>query len=147
MIKSDAQFERTKAQIEGFERAIQELESHSGMPAQAKDAVIASHRGMIAKLEAELAEYDDLRHKRVRLPRLTGPRDLGRHLVAFRIALGISQEQLAEMVGVSRQTINKHEEQEFQLASVDLMERVSEALGLMPEIIIRHRTLDVLQPA
>jgi len=69
------------------------------------------------------------------------------HLVTFRIAQGITQGQLAEMVGTTRQTINKHEEQEYQLASVDFISRVSEALGLLPEIMVKHRRLEVRQPA
>ena len=47
------------------------------------------------------------------------------HLARFRIALGITQEQLA---------------------SVDLITHISEALGILPEIQIRHKTLDVQQP-
>lgn len=145
MIKSDAQLERTRSQIQGFHRAIRELEQ-AGADSPVARLAIASHHGMIAKLEAELTEYEALRRGEIRLPRLTSPRELGRYLLAFRIALGLSQEQLAELAGVSRQTINKHEEQEYQLASVDLLSRAGEALGLMPEITVKHRTLDVLQP-
>lgn len=146
MIKSDAQLARTRTQIEGFRRVITEMESQPGVPEDLIKAVAASHRGMIAKLEAEIAEYEDAKRGLVRLPRIQSPRDLGVHLIKFRIALGMTQEQLAELVGTTRQTINKHEEQEYQLASVDLITRVSDALGLLPEIQVKHKILDVRQP-
>lgn len=147
MIKSDAQLARTRAQVEGFRRQIAELETKSDFPPEAKAMVVASNSGMIAKLEAEIQEYEDAKRGVIRLPRLSSPRDLGVHLVTFRIAQGITQEQLAEMVGTTRQTINKHEEQEYQLASVDFITRVSDALGLLPEIHVKHKRLEVLQPA
>jgi DNA-binding XRE family transcriptional regulator len=145
VIKSDAQLARTRAQIDGFRRACDETEAQPGLPKAAKAAVLASQRAMIAKLEAEIADYEELRRGRVRLPRLTSALDLGRALVAFRIAQGITQEQLAEMVGVSRQTINKYEEQEYQLATVDLVSHVATALGVEPEIALAHKTLEVVQ--
>ena len=148
MIKSEAQLERTKTQIDGFKQAMAQLQKNLvGLTEVVLNAVIASHQGMIAKLEFEIAEYEDTKRGVIQLPRLASPRDFGVHLCKFRIALGISQEQLAEMVGVSRQTINRHEEQEYQLASVDLITRVSEVLGLLPEIHVKHKTLDVKQPA
>jgi hypothetical protein len=147
MIKSDAQLTRTKAQIDGFKRQLNELEARTDLPEEARKLLLASNRGMIEKLAAEIHEYEDAKGGVVRLPRLTSPRDLGMHLVTFRIAQGITQGQLAEMVGTTRQTINKHEEQEYQLASVDFISRVSEALGLLPEIMVKHRRLEVRQPA
>lgn len=147
MIKSDAQLARTRAQIEGFRRQIENLEANPNFPPEAKALAIASNRGMIEKLEAEARDYEDAKRGIIRLPRLSSPRDLGVHLVTFRIAMDITQEQLAEMVGTTRQTINKHEEQEYQLASVDFITRVSEALGLIPEIYVKHKRLEVVQPA
>lgn len=146
MIKSDAQLARTQTQIEGFRRACAELEAQP-IPADAKAAVLASNQAMIEKLQAEIEDYEELRRGRVRLPRMNSPLDLGKALVAFRIAQGITQEQLAEMVGVTRQTINKHEEQEYQMASIDLLSHVADALGVMPEIALGHPTLTVIQPA
>lgn len=144
MIKSDAQLERTKAQIQGFRKAIADLKLE--LPVEAFASVAASHQGMIVKLEAEVQEYEEAKLGIIRLPRLSSPKDLGVHLVRFRIAQGITQDQLAEIVGVTRQTINKHEEQEYQLASVDLISRVCDALGVLSEIHVRHKRLDVSQP-
>jgi DNA-binding XRE family transcriptional regulator len=116
------------------------------MPEPIKAGVQQSHEGMIAKLEAEVAEYLDLKAGNIHLPVISSLNDLAKHLAKFRIALGISQEQLAGMVGVSRQTINKHEEQEFQNADIAMMTRVMEALGILQDIRIQHQRLAVAQP-
>lgn len=147
MIKSDAQLERAKNIMNGFKQVIEEIKTtQNHLSEEVLEAVINSHQGMISKLQFEVDEYESAKQGIIRLPYLSSPRELGIHLVKFRIALGISQEQLAGMLGVSRQTVNKHEEQEYQLASVDLMTRVSECLGLLPEIRIKHKTLDIKQP-
>lgn len=148
MIKSDAQLQRTEAQIEAFRRTVAELEQETrARPPEVREAVLASHQGMIRKLQAEVSLYQDLKRGLLRLPRLTGVKDFGACLVRFRIALGLTQEQLADLVDVARQTINKHEEQEYQAAPVVLVARVSEALGVLPEIAVRHKRLAVQQPA
>ena len=147
MIKSDAHLARARAQIDGFRRACDELDAHAAVPAAAKAAVLASNQAMIDRLQAAIADYEALRRGCIRLPRLRSPLDLGKALVAFRIAQGLTQEQLAEIVGVSRQTINKHEEQEYQAATIALLAHVGEALGVMPEITLAHRTLTVIQPS
>lgn len=146
MIKSDAQLNRTKEQIKGFERAIEEITQQSTLSSEIVDTIIASHKGLIAKLEDEIEEYELIKQGVIKLPRISNVRELGVHLIKFRIALNITQEQLAEMVGTTRQTINKHEEQEYQLASVAFISQVSEALGIQPEILVKHKTLDVKQP-
>lgn len=149
MIKTDAQLDRTKAQAEGLKSVVTGLKSGAAgaLPPEALKAIVDSHDGLIGKLEAEITEYESLKRGVIRLPSLATPRDLVAHLTKFRIALGITQEQLASMVGVSRQTLNKYEEQEYQLADVDFVSRVIEALGVLPEVTVRHKTLEVYQPA
>jgi len=56
MIKSDAQRERTLAQIEGFRRALAKAEQEK--PGKRSTAILGSYEGMIRQLEDELREYD-----------------------------------------------------------------------------------------
>jgi hypothetical protein len=59
MIKSDAQRERTAAQIEGFRQALtKEVREMTGKRAI---AVRGSYEGMLRELENELCEYDELK--------------------------------------------------------------------------------------
>ena len=54
MIKSDAQRERTVAQIEGFKRALAKVEGEK--PGKRTAAIRGSYEGMIRQLEDELRD-------------------------------------------------------------------------------------------
>lgn len=146
MIKSDAQLERTRAQVQGFESLVDDFKARTDLPEAVKVAAVQSHEGMIAKLTAEIAGYEELKRGYIRLPRITSLMELAAHLTKFRIALGFTQEHLASIVDVSRQTINKHEEQEYQTADVALIGNVMNALGILPDIRVQHQRLAVEQP-
>ena len=66
MIKSDAQRERTAAQIEGFRQALAKVERE--MTGKRATAVRGSYEGMIRQLEDELREYDEIKSGELSLP-------------------------------------------------------------------------------
>ena len=57
MIKSDAQRDRTLAQIEGFRRALAKAEQEK--PGKRSAAILGSYEGMIRQLEDELRRHQD----------------------------------------------------------------------------------------
>ena len=59
MIKSDAQRERTVAQIEGFRQALAKVDEEK--PDKRSAAIRGSYESMIRQLEDELREYDQLK--------------------------------------------------------------------------------------
>ena len=59
MIKSDAQRERTVAQIAGFWQALAKVEQDA--PGKRSTALRGSYEGMIRQLEDELHEYERLK--------------------------------------------------------------------------------------
>src|ERR1019366_3283830 len=59
MIKSDAQRDRTRAQIEGFRRAL--VKADEEKPGKRSAAIRGSYESMIRQLEDELREYDGLK--------------------------------------------------------------------------------------
>src|ERR1035438_3647254 len=66
MIKSDAQRDRTVAQIEGFQQALAKASQEK--PDKRSAAVRRSYEGMIRHLEDELHEYDQLKSGVLTLP-------------------------------------------------------------------------------
>src|SRR5690349_21638417 len=68
MIKSDAQRERTVAQIEGFRRALAKVAQEK--PGRRSAAICGSYEGMIRQLEDELREYDQLKSGELKLPHI-----------------------------------------------------------------------------
>lgn len=127
MIKTDAQRERTAAQIEGFRRALAQAESEaSGKRAL---AIRGSYEGMIRELEREVQEYDALKMGAFALSEVRRLDEVAPHLVKLRIARGISQTELARRLGVSKQVISRQEEAEYQGVNLQRLQEIVDALG------------------
>ena len=93
MIKSDAQRDRTLAQIEGFRRALAKAEQEK--PGRRSAAIRGSYDGMIRQLEDELREYDQLKGGKLFLPHIERLDDIAPFITKIRIAKGVSQTELA----------------------------------------------------
>src|SRR6516225_8142258 len=98
MIKSDAQRDRTAAQIEGFQTALVKLarDGHG----RGSAAIRGSYEGMIRQLEDELREYDQLKSGRLHLPRVERLDQIAPWIAKIRIAKGVSQTELGRRLGV-----------------------------------------------
>jgi HTH-type transcriptional regulator / antitoxin HigA len=128
MIKSDAQRERTVAQIEGFRQALAKVEQ--GTAAKRSKAVRGSYEGMIRQLEDELHEYDQLKSGELALPHVERLDQIAPFIARIRIAKGISQTELARRLGVSKQVISRYEENEYQTVAMARLQEILDAIGI-----------------
>jgi len=85
-------------------------------------------RSFNLQLEEEVATYERL--KRGDLGELDNLHGLGRTLVALRIALGLTQRQLAERLDVNESQVSRDERNEYQGITVDRASRILDALGV-----------------
>ena len=132
MIKTDAQRERTRVQIDGFRKALTKAEREaSGKRAV---AIRGSYQGMIRQLEGEVGEYDKLKSGKFRLPKLERLDRIAPFIVKLRIAKGVSQVELARRLGVSKQVISRYEENEYQGASIDRIQEMLDAMGVKASV-------------
>jgi HTH-type transcriptional regulator / antitoxin HigA len=128
MIKSDAQRERTVAQIEGFRRALAKVAEEK--PAKRSTAIRGSYEGMIRQLEEELREYDQLKSGTLELPRIDRLDEIAPYIVKLRIAKGLSQTELANRLGISKQVISRYEESDYQTVGIARLQEILDALGV-----------------
>ena len=128
MIKSDAQRERTVAQIEGFRQALAKVEQATA--AKRSKAVRGSYEGMIRQLEDELHEYDQLKSGELALPHVERLDQIAPFIARIRIAKGISQTELARRLGVSKQVISRYEENEYQTVAMARLQEILDAIGI-----------------
>ena len=133
MIKNERQYRITKAQAERFEHAIRELESapanqrvHPKLQKAQTDAL----RSQLSDLRAELEEYESLRSGRRRVLELNSFEDLPRAMIQARIASGMSQEDLAQRLGVKPQQIQRYEATDYTAASLARVSEIVQALGI-----------------
>ena len=134
MIKSDAQRERTVAQIDGFQRALAKVAEEK--PGKRSDAIRGSYEGMIRQLEEDLHEYDQLKSGNLKLPRIDRLDEIAPFIVKLRIAKGVSQTELAHRLGVSKQVISRCEESEYQTVGIGRLQEILNAIGVKTAVTL-----------
>ena len=128
MIKSDAQRERTVAQIEGFRRALDTVDKE--ISGKRSAAVRGSYEGMVRQLEDELREYDHLKSGELALPHVERLDQIAPFIARIRIAKGVSQTELARRLGVSKQVISRYEESDYQTVAITRLQEILDAIGM-----------------
>jgi HTH-type transcriptional regulator/antitoxin HigA len=128
MIKSDAQRERTAAQIAGFREALAKVDQE--MTGKRAAAVRGSYEGMIRQLEEELREYDEIKCGELTLPNIERLDQIAPFVAKMRIAKGVSQTELARRLGVSKQVISRYEETEYQTVAVARLQEILDAIRI-----------------
>ena len=128
MIKSDAQRERTAAQIQGFRQALTKVDRE--MTGKRATAVRGSYEGMMRQLEDELREYDELKSGDLALPNVERLDQIAPFVAKMRIAKGVSQTELARRLSVSKQVISRYEETEYQTVAIARLQEILDAIGI-----------------
>jgi len=128
MIKSDAQRERTAAQIAGFRQALAKVDQE--MTGKRAGAVRGSYEGMVRQLEDELREYDELKSGELALPKVKRMDQIAPFVAKMRIAKGVSQTELARRLGVSKQVVSRYEETDYQTVAISRLQEILDAIGI-----------------
>ena len=133
MIKNERQYRITKAQVEKFRKSLSEIEKekktaniHPLLLKAEKDA----QASQLLDLQREIQEYEDLRTGKFPVFELLSIEDLPKTLIKARIALGLSQKDLAERIGLQEQQIQRYEAIDYESASVARVKEIIKALNL-----------------
>ena len=120
MIKSEQQKNRTLKILEDSNKELETLDEYSR----------SSMLSFIGTLEAEVAEYEALKRGEFTLPENIPFNELLRSIAKVRISKGLSQQDLAKILGITKQQINRYEEQDYQNVSASNLSEILEALDL-----------------
>ena len=134
MIKSDAQRERTVAQIGGFHQALAKVEQEK--PGKRSAAIRGSYESMIRQLEDELREYDQLKTGALELPHIDRLDEIAPFIAKIRIAKGVSQTELARRLGISKQVISRYEETDYQTVAIARLQEILDAIGIKTAVTL-----------
>jgi len=127
ILQNRRQYNFTRKQIARLERTIAAAtKAKDEMDPLVYEAAVNGYRSLIAELRKQLREYDSL--GRVKALRLDSLRELPRLLVQARVARRLTQAQLAEMLGIHAQQIQRYEETGYRSAS---LKRVLEVMGTL----------------
>jgi DNA-binding transcriptional regulator YiaG len=143
MITNDRQYRITSARLKKFERDIEDARARGPRARQhpaLHAAMIASLQGQAADLRTEIARYDALKRGAIATGEIDELAEFGRAAIEARIAANLTQEQLAERVGVKPQQIQKWESTAYASVNLRSLTRVLKALDAHVKSSIRYAT-------
>ena len=135
MIRNEREYRETVRQVNAQEvnlakRRI-ELQAMGFSPAEVEygiEALTSFHLDFVDEVQ---------QYKRIKAKDLSEFRDLadlGRLLIAARIAAGLSQRELAKRLGVAESQVSRDEKHEYYGATLDRAQEILTALGLQVQI-------------
>jgi DNA-binding XRE family transcriptional regulator len=130
MIKSEKQKNRTLQSIENFTQELNKILSAQGLEPELAETYKNSYGVMINELTKEVQEYEELKAGKFTLPKNITFVELLKNLTKIRISRGLSQQDLADMIGVSRQQINRYEENNYQNVSIEKVNAILSAFNI-----------------
>ena len=128
MIRNERQYRVSAAQRDKLAHELARVDEHDA-PAWVVDGIKDSLKSQMAAIESELTEYELLQTQGAEfsVPDLAS---LPRELVRARISRSMSQRDLAEVLGVKEQQIQRYEATDYAGASVGRISDVMTALGV-----------------
>jgi HTH-type transcriptional regulator / antitoxin HipB len=131
MIQNERQYKVTQTKLKELERASAniELDDPSLHPRQTLSQK-NSYNKIIGTLKQELAEYEELKSGRIVVFQIESFNDLPTALIKARIALGMTQKELAEKIDTQEQQIQRYEANHYHAISFNRLMKVVQALGI-----------------
>ncbi len=132
MIKNELQYKLTKSSAENFEKRLHWLRENPGAQDQL-DPILAKAeedglQSMIDELREEIQEYERTKQGDVDMTSLTSVHMVPRTLIRARIARGLSQRQLAQLVGLKEQQIQRYESNDYSNVDLGRVQEIARAL-------------------
>ena len=122
MITNARQYRVTKSQAEKFRRAIDAFDEKQALTCGSDPLIVRAQinalKGQQRRLLEELAEFDALRSAPGKKISVSGLEQLPELLIKVRIARELSQKDLAELLGMKEQQIQRYEAERYQSASL-----------------------------
>jgi DNA-binding XRE family transcriptional regulator len=135
MIKNDQQYQHSLDWLRRFEKSVAEFDSNESLKAEPLRWQLHrdSSQSQVNELKEEIAEYERLTNCDNSQPikiKVESLNKLPDALIKARIAAKMSQEELADLLGIEQQRVKQYEDTDYQCASfVEILE-VSTALGV-----------------
>jgi HTH-type transcriptional regulator / antitoxin HigA len=139
MIRNDKEYRHSKEKLSELQAELQGLSSfhRSAERDEVASAVIDALRMQIEDLEREISEYEDLKEGRLLSFGADELDSLGELITKARIARGLTQADLGEILGMTQQQVQRYERDGWQKISLWRLAEATEALGL--DLSIRAR--------
>jgi transcriptional regulator with XRE-family HTH domain len=130
MIKNTQQENLTKERINELTQLRADISKNQEMSKIEKLYSLNSFDGMIATLQEELNEYEELRGGNLNIIEAKSLEELPKSIIKARIAQHMSQTDLAKKIGIQAQQIQRYEANDYQNISFDRLVELAKAVGV-----------------
>ena len=130
MIQNQHQYQVTQNKLKDLEQSSIELEKikdtlHPRQYSGRKNSLVRN----IDALQREITEYESLKQQQTSI-KITSIQDLPLALIKARIALGMTQKELADLTGVKEQQVQRDEANQYNSAGFRRITEVADALKI-----------------
>ncbi len=135
MIRTETEYKKTVERALTLERQLvarQQSFEAQGLDPDTVALALDPERGFLESLREEVAQYEAL--KRGKLGTLYHLRDLGRWLIGVRITRGLSQKELAALLGVSEAQVSRDERNDYHGITLERAQSLLERMGVQYRI-------------
>ena len=132
MITNELQYRVTKSEAQKFVGAIENLKQQplGKTDPLLRQAQIDAMQSQLEEMYQGLTDYEALKRRERTEFSTHSITELPLGLIQARIVQGLTQEQLAEKLGVSKQLVQRDEENFYANASLQRLAKVAEVLGV-----------------
>jgi HTH-type transcriptional regulator/antitoxin HigA len=131
VIRNDKEYRHSKERLSELEAELRGLSSRrSAEWGEVAPAVIDALRMQIEDIEREISEYEDLKEGRLLSFGADHLDSLGELIIKARIARGLTQAELGELLGMTQQQVQRYERDGWQKISLWRLAEIADALGL-----------------
>jgi HTH-type transcriptional regulator / antitoxin HipB len=134
MIQNEHQYKITQTKLRELEQALADLDvNRQSLSERLWQAEKNGVTVLLDRLQSEIIEYDNLKQRKT-LIQIGSIDELAIGLIKARIAVGMTQKELAAKIGVQEQQIQRYEADRYASASLTRLTEIARAL----EIIFAH---------
>jgi ribosome-binding protein aMBF1 (putative translation factor) len=132
IVTNERQYRLSKAQLHKLENALKQSKAEGAKKAKPRlhRAMLDGLKSQIDELSEEIAEYERLKKRKVRSIAMNSLEELPLVLMKARIAQGLTQADLAQILKVKPQQIQRYESTGYQSVSFHRLLEIVEALGV-----------------
>jgi ribosome-binding protein aMBF1 (putative translation factor) len=131
MIRTENEYRSSLERIEQIEQLLKDQEKKlaaEGLRAEQIKRALDPSRVLHEQVKEEVESYQRL--KKGRFEELRNLHGIGQMLIGVRIALGLSQRELAEKLGVHESQVSRDERNEYFGVTVERAARILDVLGV-----------------
>jgi transcriptional regulator with XRE-family HTH domain len=142
MIKNERQYRISKSQLDRFVERISEIGTSENAFAEIHRA---AHQSEIDILSLQISEYEALVRGDISVFSVSSLDDLPSSLIKARIARGKTQKELAAILGLKEQQVQRWEADNYEAASLATLKSVATALnvGVASDLIVMKSASDM----